>query len=187
MMSFQSHALVLLSGGIDSAACAHLLGKQGHLVSGLFIDFGQRAATQELLAAKRISAELKISLDLMTVRGGKPVGVGEITGRNAFLVTLALTGGYCAGPGVIALGIHTGTSYYDCTPAFVATIDRLVAEYTDGCRRVIAPFLNQHKRDLISYFVREGLPLESTYSCEFGERVPCGKCPSCRDRGMSTC
>jgi len=172
----------LFSGGIDSAACVHFLLKKGQRVRALFIDYGQKAATPERAAAQRLSLNLKVELDIITVPTGASFGAGEIKGRNAFLIFSAMLGGFCTGTGPIALGVHDGTPYYDCTPAFIDAIDRLVAEYTDGRRRVIAPFLKWNKRTILNYFVSEGLPVDSTYSCEAGEVPPCGLCLSCRDR-----
>lgn len=48
-------ATVLISGGIDSAACAHLLAAQGHLVHGIFVDFGQAARDHESRAVERVA------------------------------------------------------------------------------------------------------------------------------------
>lgn len=184
-MTCATDALVLFSGGIDSTACAHFLLGKGYRVSALFVDYGQKAATAESTAAKELSSMLGITLQTMTLVGQQSYGAGEITGRNAFLVFSAMLGGFCVGTGSIALGIHSGTPYYDCTPAFVSAIDRLVGEYTDGRRRVIAPFLLFTKRDILHYYIKQGLPLEKAYSCEAGEIPPCGTCLSCLDRKQS--
>jgi 7-cyano-7-deazaguanine synthase len=114
-------------------------------------------------------------------------GIGEIRGRNAFLIFACMLDSDCKGTQAIALGIHAGTAYYDCSPAFLSTIGRLVAEYTDGCTRVLAPFIDWTKQEIFSYCVDKGIPVDVSYSCEAGEMPPCGLCLSCRDRRMLSC
>jgi len=176
---------MLMSGGIDSTACAHFLKKSGHEVHGMFIDYGQNAAAAEKLSAIALSQRMSVPVDCISVRGSITFGAGEILGRNALLVLCAL----CFRPlrsGLIALGIHSGTRYYDCSPAFHRLIDKLVAEYTDGRVRAAAPFLHWSKREVYEYFEKTGLPVEESYSCEAGTVPPCGECLSCQDRKALT-
>jgi 7-cyano-7-deazaguanine synthase len=182
----KGHATVLLSGGIDSAACAYMLARRGLAVQGLFFDYGQRAVTPEERAATSVAEYLQVPLRRLRLSGPEPFGAGEISGRNAFFVFAALL--YLRGrPGVLALGLHSGTGYYDCSDAFLASIDRLVAEHTDGQVSVIAPFVSWTKQDVYEYFVSTGIPVALTYSCESGSSPPCGLCASCRDRKILGC
>lgn len=181
-----SNALVLLSGGIDSAACARYLQDEGFAVSCVFIDYGQAAAKPERSAAAALVDTLKTNLSFVTVSSAHQFGAGEIPGRNAFLILTAMT--ICeVNSGVISLGIHGGTPYYDCSPAFLTSIDRVVAEYSDGRVRVSAPFLLWNKRGIFDYYLRTGIPTEITYSCEAGQQPPCGSCASCQDRRVLGC
>ncbi len=179
-------AVVLLSGGIDSAACAWFLRDHGYSVKGLFVDYGQRAVQFEKRGAEALSATLGIALDCISVSIPNQFGAGEITGRNAFLVFAALL---ISQPraGIIALGIHSGTAYYDCSPAFANSIDRLLEEHTDGCVRLSTPFITWSKKNIFDYYQASGLPIDLTYSCEAGSMPPCGTCLSCRDRRSLGC
>ncbi len=179
--------VILFSGGVDSAACAHYLQHNGHSVRGLFVDYGQAAASLESAAADQLSAVLKINLSKVQVATQRSFGIGEIRGRNAFLIFASMLEDESGRTQSIALGIHAGTNYYDCSPAFVESINRLVAEYTDGRTRVVAPFVDWTKRDVIKYFLEAGLPIEIPYSCEAGMSPPCGTCLSCRDRRILAC
>lgn len=181
----QDEVLVLLSGGLDSSACA-TLAREKPGAKCLFVDYGQAAVKWEQAAANRISHLLSLPLTTVTISSPKKFGAGEISGRNAFLVLTALMFGDIR-HGEIILGIHAGTSYYDCTPAFLASVDRIVAEYTDGRVRVAAPFLQQHKHEIVDYLKSTMIPAEATYSCEAGTQVPCGTCLSCRDRKALGC
>ena len=179
-------ATVLLSGGIDSAACAHLLRARGHDVGGFFVDYGQAAANPEECAAKSIASQIGIPLGVYRVLGGPYFTPGELIGRNAFLLLSAVL----LAPnksGLVAIGVHAGTTYYDCSFAFIEKMGRLISEHTDGTLQLLAPFLKWNKKDVFDYFAKSGIPLELTYSCEAGVVPPCGRCASCRDRRILGC
>jgi 7-cyano-7-deazaguanine synthase len=179
-------ATVLLSGGIDSAACAHFLAKQGNRVHGVLVDFGQAAAQAEREAAQSLANLMHITLTTYQVHGAPLYQTGELIGRNAFLISAAL---FLTRKrqGLLAIGIHAGTTYFDCSPTFLDAMAKLVAEQTDGRVNVVAPFLHWDKSDVYQYFISAGLPIQLTYSCEAGTRPPCGKCISCRDRRALGC
>ena len=179
-------ALVLLSGGIDSAACAWFLRDQGYSVRGLFVDYGQKASVFEKNAAEALSNSLGIVLDFVSLTSPCHFGAGEVTGRNAFLVFAALLTAR-SHRGVIALGIHSGTTYYDCSTAFAQSIDRLLAEHTDGKVRLSTPFITWSKQNIFEYYKAARLPVELTYSCEKGQMPACGTCLSCVDRRTLGC
>lgn len=185
-MERSRHATVLMSGGIDSAACAAFLIDQGLAVSAVFVDYGQAAADFERVAVRSLGTALEIEVQELTFTGAAPFGSGELVGRNAFLVFAAMFA-VRARSGRIALGLHAGTPYYDCSPAFVDTINRAVAEHTDNAVRVVAPFLEWTKSEVYDYFIQVGLPIELTYSCEAGGTPTCGRCASCHDRKSLRC
>ena len=179
-------ALVLLSGGIDSAACAWWLRDQGYSVRCLFVDYGQKAAPFEKIGAEALSRSLGVALECISLASSAQFGSGETSGRNAFLVFAAMLTSQLH-TGVIALGIHSGTTYYDCSSAFAESMDRLVAEHTDGRLRLSTPFLTWSKKNIFEYYQASGLPVAMTYSCEKGQMPPCGMCLSCLDRRMLGC
>jgi len=185
-MGRSRHATVLMSGGIDSAACAALLIDQGLEVSAVFVDHGQAAVDFERVAVRSLAAVLRIEVQELAFTGAAPFGSGELVGRNAFLVFSAMFATR-ARSSRIALGLHAGTPYYDCSPAFVDTINRAVAEHTDNGVRVVAPFIEWTKREVYDYFIHAGLPIELTYSCESGCMPTCGRCASCQDRKALQC
>jgi 7-cyano-7-deazaguanine synthase len=182
----ETTATVLMSGGIDSAACAWMLQSQGYRLRALFIDYGQPAAAHEATAVEGLCDQLAIPLSKISVAGMPVFGPGELIGRNAFFVFTALlaTRGQSE---LIALGIHDGTSYYDCSGRFLSGISAEVAEHTDRRSSVVAPFIGWSKKDIVDYFRTTGLPLEMTYSCEAGSLPICGRCASCRDREALAC
>ena len=178
-------ALVLLSGGLDSAVCAHLLLARGLGVSGLFVDYGQAAVRREREASAAVARSLDISLRAVAIAPTRPRGAGEIPGRNAMLISLAAFELGSRG-GLVTIGVHAGTSYYDCSIAFVDAMGRLVSEQTNGKTTLLAPLATWSKAQVFRTFRDAGLPVHATYSCESGDE-PCGACRSCRDRLALAC
>jgi 7-cyano-7-deazaguanine synthase len=182
-------ATVLMSGGIDSAACAHLLAWQGNAinaVNAVFINYGQAAAAAEERAVRKITTWMGANLSCYSVVGSEPFTAGELVGRNAFLVFTALFLTR-ARPGILAMGIHAGTPYWDCSEGFAHEMKRLVAEHTDGNVAFVAPFLTWSKSEVYEYFLTTGIDVAVTYSCEAGTVPVCGRCASCRDRKALGC
>jgi 7-cyano-7-deazaguanine synthase len=182
----QTQVTVLLSGGVDSIACAHFLQRRGLIVRGLFIDYGQAAARREAVASAALAEQLAIPLQDCTLLNARRRGAGELLGRNAMLIfsALFLTQGVSD---LLALGVHAGLRYFDCSEAFIASADRLVGELTDRRVSLVAPFIAWSKKDVFDYFMSAGLPLALTYSCENGTDPVCGECASCRDRKAMLC
>lgn len=174
-------AIVLLSGGIDSAACVRYYLNLGFRLRGLFIDYGQRARDNENKSAVQVANYFDIQLDKLLLSPVKNFGPGEIRGRNAFFVIAALLF-YPQFKGILSLGIHSGTPYYDCSPQFVSDLKTIIDAYTGGEVRIEAPFIKWDKASIYIYCKEKNVPIHLTYSCEAGTDPPCGKCLSCKDR-----
>ena len=104
-----------------------------------------------------------------------------IPGRNAFLLSAALLERPESAT-AIALGIHSGTDYADCSPEFVKSMQAVYDLYCDGQVVIACPFIDWTKAEVLSYAESMGVPLALTYSCENGSNPPCGRCRSCQDR-----
>jgi 7-cyano-7-deazaguanine synthase len=173
-------AIVLLSGGIDSTACVHYYLQNQFVVTSVYIDYGQAARREELDSAKSISLHYGVTLDIISADLRNNFGAGEISGRNAFLLFTVLLK-YQQHNGLISLGIHSGTGYYDCSETFIKDMMNVVAGYSKGKIQIDAPFVNLDKGGVYQYALTNKLPIDLTYSCETGG-VPCQKCNSCLDR-----
>ena len=176
-------AIVLMSGGLDSTACAHFLKRQGLSTRGLFVDFGQAAVEPEGIAVEKVSSQLGIEVERISFRSARSYASGEIPGRNAFLILSAVVS---APPGthLVGIGIHAGTPYFDCSPQFLKAIGNMVQDCSNGRCGVVAPFINWPKGDIHAYLGEYNLPIDITYSCESGTLPPCGECLSCKDRAL---
>lgn len=177
---------VLFSGGVDSTACIRFFLERGNEVRGLFVNFGQAAEQAEARAVKELNEHLGIRVSVVEAKPERTFGAGEIVGRNAFLIFTAITIGGCR-QGLLAIGVHAGTPYYDCSPAFIERANTLVRECTNDRVNVVAPFVHWSKDDVYSYFFNLRLPLSQTYSCEAGTTPACGRCASCADRMRFEC
>lgn len=174
--------LILLSGGIDSAACLDFFVRMERPTCALFVDYGQAAATQETQAACAVANYYGIQVQCLRLESRTPKNSGLITGRNAFLLTVALME-KPASVSVIALGIHAGSSYADCTGEFLDRAQALLDVHEEKVH-VAAPFLEWSKTEALEYCLLRNVPIALTYSCENGSSPPCGSCLSCNDREL---
>lgn len=173
------HTLVLLSGGLDSLACAIDSLEKGWSTSALFVDYGQPAAQKEHSAAVQLAQLLSLPLALATVRG-PTVGEGFIQARNGLLLHVGLMH-FEQRSGLLSLGVHSGTDYVDCSPLFIREAQDVFDLYTDGTVKIHVPFLRWSKGEIWDFLLARKAPVHLTYSCERGDEQPCGSCLSCRD------
>ncbi len=170
---------ILFSGGLDSTSCVHIFSGEEYSRNLLFVDYGQLSNKQERSTVLQIAKEMEIPLKICEYKNNITLHSGEILGRNLFLLSAALMEGH--NKGIIAMGIHSGTSYYDCSPDFYKVAKEIVNNYSSGRLTFVAPFLNWDKLEIYNYFIKNKLNRYKTYSCELGLQQPCGKCRSCKD------
>jgi 7-cyano-7-deazaguanine synthase len=145
------HAIVLLSGGLDSATCLAIARAQGFVTHALSVHYGQRHAA-ELDAARRVAAALGahehrvMGIDLAGIGGsaltdvaiavpesdpGFPAAAGipvtYVPARNTLLLALALGWAEVVGAEDIFVGVNAVdySGYPDCRPAFIEAFERL--------------------------------------------------------------
>ena len=175
----EKDVLVLLSGGIDSTACIHYYSNLGFSVNALFIDYNQKSKYQEFLSAKNVASHYGIKLKRVSVTNLNKMSSGLINGRNLFLLSIALL---CfKNKGLIALGVHFGTQYNDCKHTFIEAIQKVFDIYNNGTIRIDTPFIKMTKNEIWNFCQKNNVPINLTYSCENGEKQPCGRCNSCKD------
>jgi 7-cyano-7-deazaguanine synthase len=176
-----SRVRVLISGGIDSTLCIHLMQRAGYSVECLFIDYGQAARKQERQTVRRITSKMNVSFETVRVTASKRFFAGEHLGRNLFLISTGLL--FETTPAsALCIGIHAGSPYFDCSTPFFRRAARLTSELSSGRVALLAPLLSLNKTEIINLARKEGIPIHLTYSCERGTSPPCGRCSSCLDR-----
>lgn len=204
-------AVVLLSGGLDSATTLAIARAEGYRCHCLSVDYGQRHAA-ELSAARRVAQSLGacehrvIHLDLAQFGGsaltdaaipvpteGMTTGipVTYVPARNTILLSLALAWAEILGARDLFLGANAidYSGYPDCRPAFIAAFEQLANLATkagiEGERfHVHAPLINLSKAEIIRTGIRLGVDYALTVSCyqADAEGHACGRCDACRLR-----
>ncbi len=203
-------AVVLLSGGLDSATSAAQAIADGYGLIALSICYGQRHQ-QELLAAKQIvehlgiQEHLVVSVDLSQWGGSaltdsaiavpkdgihaEIIPITYVPGRNTVFIAIALSLAESKGADAIYLGINAVdySGYPDCRPEYLAAYQHLAnlsskVSIEGNAPQLIAPLIACSKTDIVNRALALGVPIEKTWSCYQGDEEPCGLCDSCRIR-----
>ena len=206
----QSKAVVLLSGGLDSATTLAIAREQGFACHTLSFDYGQRHHV-ELAAAQRIATALGavehkvIGIDLGTIGGSAltdpdiPVPNRPSTGipatyvpaRNTVFLGLALGWAEVIGAWDIFIGVNAidYSGYPDCRPEYIAAFERLAklatkAGVEGGSFHIHTPLIQLSKAQIIRQGVRLGVDYSITVSCYTADNAgrACGVCDACRLR-----
>jgi len=209
-MSEPKRAIVLLSGGLDSATVLAIARSKGYQCYALSVEYGQRHRA-ELDAAKRVAAALGarehrvMRVDLADIGGSAltdlRVAVPEtpqpgipatyVPARNTLFLSLALGWAEVLSARDIFVGVNAVdySGYPDCRPTFIEAFERLAALATkagvEGAQfHVHAPLIDMSKADIIREGQRLGVDFAATVSCyqADSEGRACGKCDSCRLR-----
>lgn len=203
-------AVVLLSGGLDSATVLAIAKTQGFACYALSVDYGQRHHS-ELAAAERVAKSLEahelrvINIDL-TGFGGSALTDNNIAvpqqasagipltyvpARNTIMLSLALAWAEVLQAHDIFIGVNAVdySGYPDCRPAYIEAFEHMANLATkaavEGCRLTIhAPLMHLTKADIIQQGMRLGVEYSQTVSCyQANEQgYACGRCDSCRLR-----
>lgn len=206
----ERHAIVLLSGGLDSATSLAIARSQGFVCHTLAVSYGQRHSV-ELQAAQALSRELgavehrQMHVDLAGIGGSAltdpaiPVPEAATAGipltyvpaRNTLFLALALGWAEVTGSRDIFIGVNAVdySGYPDCRPAFIEAFESLAALATkagvEGERfRIQTPLLRMSKAAIIGTGVTLGVDYSHTVSCYQANDslAACGRCDSCRLR-----
>jgi 7-cyano-7-deazaguanine synthase len=181
-LTVTASSLVLCSGGLDSTTIATDLVTEREHVELCFVDYGQPAAAAERRSATATAERLSVDLCVLSVEGLNVPRSAEIPARNLTLIALAMAARPTAP--MIVIGIHSGTGYRDCSPAFMELMQAVLDFHSDGQCRLVTPFLKWSKPDIVALAEKLGVPIAMTHSCEAANE-PCGKCQSCLDRDVS--
>jgi 7-cyano-7-deazaguanine synthase len=203
-------AVVLLSGGLDSATTLAIARSQGFECHALSVYYGQRHSA-ELDAARRVALALGaqdhrvMNVDLAGIGGSaltdRSIAVPEhattgipvtyVPARNTLMLSLALAWAEVLGACDIFIGVNAVdySGYPDCRPEFIAAFEALATRATragaEGASfRIHAPLIQLAKADIVREGVRLGVDFAVTVSCYQADEEgrACGRCDSCRIR-----
>ena len=208
--NFKKKAVILLSGGLDSATSAAQAIADGYEAIALSFRYGQRHE-RELLAARQVAAALhigehfimdvnlaqwggsaltdaRIDVPISGVQSGE-IPITYVPGRNTVFIAIALSLAEAKGAEAIYLGINAVdySGYPDCRPEYLAAFQNLAALSSKvgvegNAPKLVAPLVMDSKVDIVRRARRLGVPIELTWSCYQNGEVPCGVCDSCRIR-----
>ncbi|GAA5526026.1 7-cyano-7-deazaguanine synthase [Microbulbifer aestuariivivens] len=203
-------AVVLLSGGLDSATVLAMAREQGFECYALGFDYGQRHRS-ELAAAERVASaagavEHKVvRLDLRSIGGSaltddsiavpedapEGIPVTYVPARNTVFLSIALGWAEVLGSQDIFVGVNAVdySGYPDCRPEYIEAFERMANLATragvEGHRlHIRAPLMHMSKADIVRRGTELGVDYSLTVSCyQADERgAACGRCDSCRLR-----
>jgi 7-cyano-7-deazaguanine synthase len=205
-------AVVLLSGGLDSATAAAFVRREGWAVYALTVRYGQVHAV-EVEAARRVAAaigavrHIELDVNLAAFGGSSLLGAGVIPkdraldepgvpstyvpARNTILLSLALGWAEVVGATRLVLGVNAidYSGYPDCRPEYLAAFEYLAqlatrAGLEGGDLRIWAPLQTLTKAGIIRLGRELGVDYGLTVSCYDPDPRgrPCGRCDSCRLR-----
>lgn len=205
-------AIVLLSGGVDSATCLYLAKKANFSPFCLIFDYGQRHR-KEIESAKKIARQAKAKYLVCRIdfpwKGSslldqrlklpkpRPHAASErgkqtsripstyVPGRNITFLSFALSYAEAIQAKAIYIGANARdfAGYPDCRPNFYRAFKNVAKTgLADNDIRISTPLLYKTKAQIIRLGQSLGVPYKLSWSCYQGGTRPCGKCSSCRFR-----
>jgi 7-cyano-7-deazaguanine synthase len=202
-------AVVLVSGGMDSAVVLALARERGLDLYALSVSYGQRhsaelAAAAEMAAAFGALAHKTVVVDLRSIGGSAltadidvpehasiGIPVTYVPARNTIMLSVALGWAEVQGATEIHCGVNAVdySGYPDCRPEFIAAFETLANLATKAGvegrgLRVQAPLMRMSKADIVREGLRLGVDFSRTVSCYQADAqgLACGLCDACRLR-----
>lgn len=199
------NAIVLVSGGMDSALTAAIAKKKFNLFF-LHVNYGQRTQVRELKAFNdiadyyKVKERLAIDISHLSIIGGssltdkkikvakanlnnKKIPMSYVPFRNANILSIAVSWAEVIKAVKIFIGAveEDSSGYPDCRKEFFEAFNRMIAKGTKPGHRikVETPIINFSKKDIVLESERLKAPLHLTWSCYKENKIACGVCDSC--------
>ena len=202
-----SKAVVLLSGGLDSAVTLFFAIKKGYKCHSITFDYGQRHK-RELLSARRIAKagnselkviklilpwkgsgllnkKIKLPLDRSTKQIKKGIPSTYVPARNTIFLSIATSFAEAISASFIFIGAHfeDSSGYPDCRIEYLKAFDALIRLGTkkglEGGLALRFPLIDKTKKEIIRLGALLKVPFQFTWSCYKGGDRPCMRCDSC--------
>ena len=195
-------AVIVLSGGPDSATVAYWAKKQGYQIYPITFKYGQ-IAVKETEAAQKIAQNLNTSTKIIDLSNLKDIFAGAtslvsreipltsefsapiiVPFRNAIFLSAAVAYAVTVGANKIFYGAQGSDEpfYPDCRREFYEAFEKAARLGTCEEIEIKAPFSGSKKSDLIKEGKKLGVPFQITWSCYLDGKIHCGKCESCTNR-----
>lgn len=198
-------AILILSGGMDSATLAYYMKAQGMNIVALTFDYGQRHR-KEIDAARTIAANVNARHHIVDISSIKPLLSGSaltdtvdvphghyaeetmrltvVPNRNAIMLSIAYAHGVSIDAEAVYYAAHAGDHfiYPDCRPDFVDKLAVALQSGNDTSLEIRAPFIHMSKGQIAALGFALHVPYGETWTCYEGGDEPCGLCGACRSR-----
>ena len=207
-LTYKSRAVVLLSGGMDSAVCAALAVRDFD-AAALHVSYGQRTEERERQSFLAICQRLKIHDKLMvrnealrliggsaltddsiavpdaenvSPENGHSIPITYVPFRNAHFLAVAVSWAEVLGAEKVYIGAvePDSSGYPDCRPAYYQAFNEVIKAGTkEGKIEIVTPLIAMRKAEIVRLGLELGAPFDLTWSCYSREDQACGVCDSC--------
>ena len=198
--------VVLVSGGMDSVTALYHAADEHEVVAGLSFDYGSKHNHKELPLAAWHCEQLGLlhqvvplsfvddlfESDLLKSGGEIPEGHYEaenmkqtvVPFRNGIMMAIAAGFAESIKAGGLVIAAHSGDHaiYPDCREDFMKPMAEAITAGTYADVKVLRPFIDQRKEDIVSRGSELGIDFSQTWSCYKGVELHCGKCGTCVER-----
>lgn len=202
-------AVVLISGGMDSALCAGIAHSEGYEIAALHLNYGQRTEKREFLSFNQICehynaiARLVVDVKYFSQIGGSSLTDNSIDippanfdkdsipntyvpFRNANILCIAASWAEVIGAEAIFIGAveDDSSGYPDCRASFFEAMENAIQLGTkpETNIKIVTPIINLSKMQIVQKAIEIGVPLNYTWSCYQNDDKACGHCESCKLR-----
>lgn len=215
MNVINNKAVVLLSGGMDSALCAAIAKEKGYSIAALHLNYGQKTESRELESFRNLAeyfgAKESLIVDVshfaaiggssltdkkievtMAELNSKDIPTSYVPFRNGNILSIAASWAEVIGADAIFIGAMQldSSGYPDCRQEFFDSFQQSINLGTkpETYIKIITPLINYSKKDIVEHGMELKVPFELTWSCYRDSDTACGECDSCalRLRGFQS-
>lgn len=199
-------AVVLLSGGMDSAVCAALAQRDSYEIAALHLNYGQRTQQKELECFENLCKHFGVKHTLVVdVSHLSKIGGSSLTDmnievpkakldnqeipptyvpfRNANILAIGVSWAEVIKARYIYIGAmeQDSSGYPDCRQSFFDAFNHMIKLGTKPETQIdiVTPIMNKTKEDIVRIGIELGVPFDYTWSCYKDNNEACGECDSC--------
>ena len=198
-------AIILLSGGMDSAVCASWALAEGYELAALHINYGQRTETKELNSFNNlcnyysIDKKLIVDISYLAAIGGSSltdmnievskakldtdeIPTSYVPFRNANILAIATSWAEVIKANKLIIGAveEDSSGYPDTRREFFDSFEKVISSGTINTKiNILTPLIKLNKKEIVELGTTLNVPFDLTWSCYKSSDIACGECDSC--------